>query len=551
MSTAGLTNPDSREADVVADDLSANPETYNERKEMLWRSLKYFSYYRLTVAGMFLVTVVAPGGIGLIGSKLSSQILTVCIIYVVLASLYLMLVSRWRWGFNLQLGVQVLTDILLLSLLQFFSKDTSGGFSLMLMVVVAGAGLVGQSRFVFAYSLLAALAVFVEKSVHGAASLSDFSTPALTSIAFLAIALVARRLAQRALLSEELARWRGIELADQMQISQRVIRDMQDGVLVVDIGGNVRQSNPKAMRLLGFKGDALPEKLVDCSPLLAHEFALRQMSECETEVLLQQQGGDDIRVIFQPPGEGGASLIFLEDIGRHRQRERQAKLAALGRLTANIAHEVRNPLSSITHAADLLADGPHSDENQKLLRIISANAKRINHMVAEVEELGDRDRVEMEVIDVNTFVEQMLEERSLVDMVAATPLHLDLPSNSMVVFDRGHFYRVLTNLINNALHYASGKPHSVRVFGQFDTAPSRFTLHVVDDGKGVAESERDQLFEPFFTTRPGGSGLGLYIAAELCEANGARLQWLENSPGAHFCISCPLPDVKHMERTPT
>lgn len=511
--------------------------------ESFWRSLKYFSYYRLIVAGLFLASIVFADGALNIGAQNPKLFFWTCIIYLAFAISNLAILARWRQAFNLQLTYQVIVDIALLTLLLFASGGAKSGISMMLLVVLMGAGLVGQGRLVLFYAALATVCLLLEqlyRVIQYQGDAGDFFRTGLTSIGFFGSAIAARLLASRVVANEELARKRGVELADQMRINERVIRDMQDGVLVTDIAGRVRQSNPKAAALLGLP-HPLPATLAACSPALAHEHGMRRRRGVESEMVLQTpQSGRSLRARFLPPGEGGNMLIFLEDVGRLQQEAQQLKLAALGRLTANMAHEIRNPLAAISQAAELLVDEPPGVGEKRLINIIGDNTQRLNRLVAEVTELGRRDSASPELISMHEFLRQILDELSLQNPGSAARISVQLPESFSICFDRGHLHRVITNLLSNALRYASSREAAIRIVGERDRFPNRLGLHIIDDGKGVDATERNQVFEPFFTTHAAGTGLGLYIARELCEANGARLFLLENAPGAHFCISCGL-----------
>lgn len=517
--------------------------------ESFWRSLRYFSYYRLVIAGVFLATIIFSAGQLTVGAQDPRMFLWTCVAYLAAAVVALALLEWWRHAFNLQLTLQVVADIAFLTLLLFASGGAKSGMSMMLLVVLVGAGLVGQGRMVLFYAALATLSVLLEQSYRvllHSGEIEDFFRTGLTSIGFFGSAIGARLLARRVALNEELARRRGIELADQMRISERVIRDMQDGVLVIDAAGHVRQSNPQAGTLLGLSGP-LPSMLAACSPPLAHEYLARRSRGTESETILRvPETGRTLRVRFLPPGEGGNALIFLEDLERLQQEAQQLKLAALGRLTANMAHEIRNPLAAISHAAELLGDEPASAGTERLTRIIGDNTQRLNRLVAEVVELGRRDRANPEPINLQEFLRLLLDEYALRDPRSGARIRLELPAGSTVCFDRGHLHRVLTNLLDNALRHGSDAPAAVRITTAPEKSPQRIGLHIVDDGPGIDAAQRDKIFEPFFTTRAAGTGLGLYIARELCEANGARLALLESAPGTHFCISCALscPDQK-------
>lgn len=528
-------------ANVEPDRLAEKPPSESEPNESFWSSLKYFSYYRLIVASVLLATARILGSDVSVGSQDPRLFAWICSIYLLVAISSLVILSRWKRAFNLQLTMQVVGDIFCLSILLYASGGAKSGIAMMLLIVLVGAGLVGQGRMVVFYAALASVALLLEQAyrvvVHQGDA-GDFFRTGLTSIAFFGSAIAARLLARRVVANEELARRRGIELADQLRINERVIRDMQDGVLVIDARGRIRLANPQAA-LLGGLTVPLGHVLAAYSPVLAHEFVQRQGRQIESEVVMQMpRSGRSIRARFLPPGDGGNVLIFLEDMGRLQQEALQVKLAALGRLTANMAHEIRNPLSAISHAAELLSEESDARGAQRLVRIIGDNTQRLNRLVSEVTELGRRDRATPETISIGVLVGQVLDEMALRDQRNRPRIELNMPDDLRACFDQGHFHRVITNLLDNALRYASFEAGAVRVIGERCHSTGRTLIHVIDNGPGVGEVERNQIFEPFFTTRAAGTGLGLYIARELCEANGARLSLLENAPGAHFCISC-------------
>lgn len=537
MSTADLAHPDPAARE------NGRSGAVDPLNESYWRSLKYFSYYRLIVAGVFLGTIIFSGGALTVGTQDPKLFFWTSISYLIAAIVSLTVLTKWRHAFNLQLTLQVIADILLLTLLLFASGGAKSGIAMMLVVVLVGAGLVSQGHMVLFYAALATLALLFEQGyrvLEYQGDVGDFFRTGLTSIGFFGSAIAARLLARRVVTNEELARKRGIELADQMRINERVIRDMQDGVLVIDASGRVRQANPQAAVLLGLPPN-LPPMLAVCAPVLAQEFFVRRARGVESETVIRiPQSGRALRARFLPPGEGGNALIFLEDVGRLRQEAQQGKLAALGRLTANIAHEIRNPLSAISHAAELLHDEPSGKGTERLVRIIGDNSRRINRLVSEVTELGHRDRVTPESIELRGFLQQLVDELALQNPDITRRINIELPEPFLICFDRGHLHRVVSNLLSNALQFSGTTSGAVRIFGEIGKFPGRLGLHIVDDGPGIGEAERNQIFEPFFTTRASGTGLGLYIARELSEANGARLSLLENAPGAHFCISCAL-----------
>jgi two-component system sensor histidine kinase PilS (NtrC family) len=223
---------------------------------------------------------------------------------------------------------------------------------------------------------------------------------------------------------------------------------------------------------------------------------------------------------------GGELVMFLEDAAKIREQAQQVKLAALGRLTANIAHEIRNPLSAIGHAAELLGEEGRADPRlARLTRIIGDNTARLDRIVQEVLQLNRRDRALAEEIALPAFVRSIVEQISQAEHIPAEAFQVNAPPACGALFDRQHLDRILWNLITNAWRHSRQVARSIWIdVGASDEG--RVELHIVDDGPGVDGELAAQLFEPFFTTAARGTGLGLYIARELAEANGAALEFV-------------------------
>jgi two-component system sensor histidine kinase PilS (NtrC family) len=266
--------------------------------------------------------------------------------------------------------------------------------------------------------------------------------------------------------------------------------------------------------------------------------------------------GLQARLRFVPIERDAANgaVIFLEDMQRVRAEAQQIKLAALGRLTANIAHEVRNPLSAISYATELLQEEPGDAKHQRLLQIVLDNTQRINQIVQDVMQLNRRDRARPELFELEamlrTFVEEFDSAERFVPKAGnplAGKLAVELTQPGVMVLagmpgvevscDRGHLRQVLWNLCRNALRYGRKLPGSMVL--TMSAEDGRVMLAVQDDGPGISVEHQGKLFEPFFTTAPDGTGLGLYIAKELCEANGALLEYHagEGQAGACFRIT--------------
>jgi two-component system sensor histidine kinase PilS (NtrC family) len=316
---------------------------------------------------------------------------------------------------------------------------------------------------------------------------------------------------------------------------------MHDGVLVVDGHGVIRQFNTRAERMLGPLWGRRDVPLSDYAPRLARRFQMWREDEHDragpSESVIERSVG--ARLVPVGRRRSAGAVIFLEDLTRIQAEARQMKLAAVGRLTANIAHEIRNPLSAISHAAELLQEEPALDDTvRRLIAIIQENTNRLERMVNDVLRMRRTDishRESFKVVDyLKTFVEQFCQIQKLDPAI----FELELRADPYVLFDRSHLNQVMWNLCRNAARHGRGQKGSIRVIVDMDRADPIVKLDVIDDGPGVPPALRSQLFEPFFTTATGGTGLGLYIAREVCEANEAKLDYVETDSGAQFTVFC-------------
>ena len=521
--------------------VSAGVVTSGGVSSMHWKSLRYFNIYRLVLAGiLFVSSIVYPATLSILSPNYTALHYAVTGIYVLAAAASLVVLHYVPRRFNRQLSISVLVDVAVLTLLMYSGGGLRSGLGAMMLVTLAGSGLVGQGRLVLFYAAMATIAVLLEQSYRSITTdleVVDFFQAGLYCAGFFGIAISARLLARRVIANEELARKRGIELKNQTVISQRVIEEMQDGVLVLNRSGWVKQHNPRAKQLLGL-GNPTERQLASYSTELARGFSdWRDHGTKESVLVRAPASGMQLRARFVATDSVDKDvLIFLEDTGSLQEQARQLKLAALGRLTANIAHEIRNPLSAINHAGELLREESHDPTNERLVRIVLDNAQRVQRIVSDVLEVGRRDRAHRERIDLRSILPALVEEITAKEKISEGVVQFDFEGVASLCFDRSHFHQVMWNLVGNALRYSRREVGSIRLLVR-DARDAWVELHVIDDGEGVGEDYREQIFEPFFTTHSRGTGLGLYIARELCDANGARLTLLDSESGTDFCIT--------------
>ncbi|MBS4097733.1 MAG: HAMP domain-containing histidine kinase [Sulfuricella sp.] len=522
---------------LVPDRGTFQPETY-------WRTLHYFNLFRLTVAGFF-VAIYIHFGAPPFGEDNPSLFFLVSIFYTLFATLMVLAVSLHWPKFNLLLSLQMTADVGFIVALLYASGGIRSGVALLLVVSLTSAGMVRRGRLAMFHAALASIAVLLEHTyrvmwLNGDSR--DYLQAGLLSLVFFATAGLAYNLTKRLLASEDLARRQRVDLTNLSQVNQLVIRDMQDGMLVVDEMGKVWQRNPRAEHLIGKPPRIRRELLLnDYFPTLAVQlWRWRNQSGGEFPVLLAPATGRQVQARFVPIGgtRSQGVVIFLEDASQVQARAQQLKLAALGRLTANIAHEIRNPLSAINHATELLQEEDGQDATQvRLLQIIHDNTRRLDRMVQDVMQLNRRDRGNPEQINLEEQLMVFVEQFCGAEKIPRESLTVVCPGNATLCFDVHHFDRVLWNLCRNAWRHGGKQTGSILIDIVVPEEGNLVQLDVADDGGGVPEELRPQLFEPFFTTDSKGTGLGLFIARELCESNQAMLDYMGGEGGARFRIS--------------
>jgi two-component system sensor histidine kinase PilS (NtrC family) len=310
-------------------------------------------------------------------------------------------------------------------------------------------------------------------------------------------------------------------------------------VLAIDETGRTLYCNPQAGKLLGLGDMQLGVSLSKTAPQLFEHIEHWKHHTGTSPVLLANNLVSARFLSLDTSGDTqGKTLVLLEDPTRAEALAQQIKLAALGRLTLNIAHEIRNPLSAISHAAQLLGEEAPSAPMIKLTKIIQNNVYRLDRMVQDILSLSRRERSNHIPLELDIFVERWLEEWRQAEEIPENAVIMDMSNPATVDFSPQHLHQILWNLASNAWRYCDKQAGSIRLSIQSDDQTA--TLSFCDNGTGIDPRAQSQLFEPFHTTHPQGTGLGLYIARELAEANHARLEFIGNQPGACFNLTIPV-----------
>lgn len=527
---------------------NSNPRTTSpvSHSDAYWRTMRYFGLYRLVIASILFGTFFLVRNRDWWENYDSHLYFYVALGYLafgfVMGALALV---RWP-RFNRQLTLQAMGDIAFIVLLMYAGGGVKSGLGLLLVVAIAGASLISQGRLALFYAALASIALLIEQTMQMLTledRYDDYSHAVMLGLSCFATAWLAHSFAKRTRQSEELALRRGVDLENLSQVNQLVIQDMQDGVLVIDQDLLLRHYNQRAEILLGVAAGNWHEvALHHFAPGISRlysSWARGEESALAGDFKLSVEG-KELRLRFLPvgPNPGRGTVIFIEDWSRVQAQAQQLKLASLGRLTANIAHEIRNPLSAISHASQLLQEDESADPtSRRMLQIIDDNVERLDRMVQDVLQLSQRDRLRQERLELNDFLRQFHAQFCEVEKIRAQGFEIDLAEKDMqVLFDPQHLQQVLWNLCRNGWRHSRKQDGSLRVTLRAGVRQLGMEVVVQDDGTGVLAEARLHLFEPFFTTEAGGTGLGLFVARELCEANGAGLDYVESPNGACFKI---------------
>ena len=510
-----------------------------------WRTLQYFALARVLVASSLLLTVAALGGtFTQVDARGPDYALPLAIAYFVAASALALMALYLRRRFTLQLLGQLATDLVIITLLVVLGGGLRGGIMVLYLLPLAGAALLlptSAAFFVCAIAVLALLADSLLRALAGQHSDSSLFQTGLYGAALFAITGLLRLLSARLATQERLALARGRDLENQLEINRLVIAQMEQGVLVVDAETRVRANNRAARQMLGLSpGAQLTGRQLfefDAVRPLAQAFlrwreAERASGTWSNSVMQPLVAGQhampelQLRARFaRPPGETSDEfVVFLDDVREVEERAQQLKLAAMGRLTASIAHEIRNPLAAISHAGQLLEEDAREPLQKRLAGIVRENTQRLNRLVDDVLRVARRESPLGDEIDLGAFVREWLTEFERDRGLPPGRVELTAEPNVLVKFELSHLRQVLFNLVDNALRFASSKPGAVRIVVERAVDDGgRVRLWVFDDGPGIGPEAQSTLFEPFYTTRAGGTGLGLYIAREFCVANRCEL----------------------------
>jgi len=505
--------------------------------ELPWRVIGLLNVFRLLVPMVLILVFFFNAPDRSVGTVLPGLFLGICVAYFTFGLVCIQPIQN-RWPSAHWMALFPLTaDAVAITLLIHASGGVSSGLATLLFLPVGATAAIVQPRLALLATALIAIGLLFETTItvlSGVTQGSDFLVAGITGASLFAITLIALPLANRLRESEALVQQRDIDLANLNELNQFIVQHLRESIVVVDEHDRIRLINETAARLLANGTVQNGALLGEVAPRLLYLLETWRRQEHDrrdsTGEVVSADGGTVIRPHFVALSEHGPGpvLIFLEDTSVVAARVQQSKLASLGRLSASIAHEIRNPVGAMSHAGQLLSESPAlGPDDRHLTNIIEKNAVRVSQIIENVLQLSRKDSTRQERIDLPAWLATFLEELRATLQLETGRIVVEASSPGLEVhFDPSHLHQVLWNLCDNALKHGVGARLSpVLLRAGRIASTGRPYLEVSDRGTGIDPALAERIFEPFFTNGTGGTGLGLFISRELCQTNGALLAY--------------------------
>ncbi|MFQ3228992.1 sensor histidine kinase [Reinekea sp.] len=511
------------------------PQTYHRAQQLLFA----FGIYRLILATALTVAAFIPKAISEVLPNASIESFQLAALaYLVLAVLGMLTTVNEQIG-KTPIIVLLITDILIVMLITRYGGGVNSGFGNLLLISVGLGGILLPLQQSLLIAAVATSSLIYTELLHfNHSSDQELLQAALLGVGYFAESLFLQYATRRMQTTEQLARAQADTILDLRHLNELIVQRMRTGIIVITSEGAIRLVNDSARDFLGIS-EKRPFWLI--KPL--HQRLAAWKNDPTLEVDNYQHDSDHplVQINFAKlqPSEDSDLILFIEDTGRVQQQAQHMKLASLGRLTASIAHEIRNPLGAISHAAQLLEEMTNLDPaDKRLLDIIHTHTQRVNNIIETILELSRKRAKKIENIQLAHLIQGCLKERELQLNQSEDQIQLNIDPAITVSLDVNQIKQVLHNIIDNGLRYSeqkTGTPSLNILSGRLPDTDQIY-LDIQDMGPGVPEEQIKLLFEPFYTTENTGTGLGLYIAKELCEANRLMLTYFNLSNGGCFRI---------------
>ncbi|RLU00884.1 two-component system sensor histidine kinase NtrB [Ketobacter sp.] len=529
-----------------------NASALEEVRQNQWRLLQIYLYYRLALAlslvgAYFLETSQSAKSSGLDERLYFATIST----YLVLAIMGLF-INRLRAGrISIQIFIVITIDIISIALLEYANGESNSNLTILLIVSVAAGGILVEGILATFFAAVATLAILYKQILngvlHGTFKQEDFLQTAIIGIACFATSILAQQISRRLRESAALAGRQAEDLANLEELNHLIIQRMRTGIVVVNQDNDILLINDACWKMFGMPSMSKHQSLENFSPQLAEQLeAWRQDPYKRPKPFRPHVTGPEVQSNFtlMEAAEQANILIFIDDNSRMAQQAQQLKLASLGGLTASIAHEIRNPLGAISHAAQLLQESTELNKGDaRLCEIIHQHTIRANKVIENVLQLSRRKQVEPELLNMHDWLKNFIQDFQSNQDQQCKIKFVSKKKDLQFRIDPSQIQQVLTNLFQNGIRYSEQNTgqRTLTVVADLNIQSEQPTLDIIDQGPGVPADQQDKIFEPFYTSEKSGTGLGLYIARELCEANQARLDYHPVTSGSCFRITFSHP----------
>ena len=512
--------------------------------DLAWRVIGLLNLYRLLVPlGLLAMQGLAGPSWSLVTAH-PRLFVAACITYFT-AAVLLIIARRLEWSsLRIVALVNASVDAPAIAFILYAAGGVASGLGVLLLLPVFALAILADRRDAFLIAAVAAIAVLAQQVFSGITDgvpTTDYVTAGLLGTVLFVTSLATWPVAHRLRETDALVRRRELDLANMAQLSQYIVQHLRESLLVIDAQDRIRLINESAAEILGDE-QAFPDALVgEASPRLTYlleswrKGASGGSEPAADPTFVAADGARVIRPHFASLGSvtPGPVLVFLEDTSLLAQKVQQSKLASLGRLSASIAHEIRNPVGAMSHAGQLLAESPSlTSDDRRLTEIIRANAERVSGIIDNVQRLSRREPARLERLTLSAWSEEFQAEFCDTMQFARERLSVSGPGDLEVRVDPDQLRQILWNLCENAMKHAvqvDPAPGIELRFGQLPGSARPF-LEVADRGAGVKAEVADRIFEPFFSGGRG-TGLGLFLARELAHANGATLLYEPRAGG--------------------
>jgi len=527
-----------------------------------WHRLRLFNYFRGFITLLFITIYFNGWLLKLIPEEFAQTelFITTSFYYLIASLIFITGINYRKPGLETQVIIHTLVDITCITILMHATGGIRTGLGMLLIISTSMTSIFLPRKVTILFSAIAALSVIGEQ-IYSQIIYTDYS-PNFTQAGLLGIlifisAYLTIHTTKRLKETEKIAEDASQELEAIIQMNEHIIKSMRTGILVIKNNGLILMANNAALELLGNITIDSQTVIKDVSIKLHQRFIDWNKNAIQNHQPIQQaQGLPDLQSGFSRierdediSNDQGRTLIFIEDATQIAQRFQQVKLASLGRLTASIAHEIRNPLAAINHAGQLLGETTKDKADTKLTNIINTQAKRLNGIIENVLQLSRQQNGTTETINLSQWLTTFRNEFISTHQLEAYQIQIKIvPDDIDILFDTTQLHQVMWNLCTNAINH-SNMDHSnlmINIHGKIDPVVKQPYIDITDNGPGINKETLSHIFDPFFTTSANGTGLGLYITKEVIESNRAKIRHI-SPPNGGTCFKIVFQQAREQQ----